>query len=458
MMDPHELNVSDPLKVIRGARILSPNYDLSVQYDIHIEDGRIESILRRTPATEGDLIENSLQAHNHLIASSLCHAHIHLDKCFLLSDPKYADLEIVNGDFAEAMELTSEAKDRFGREDLIRRGKWLIGESIAAGVTHMRAFVEVDHVVQFKCIDAAVELKSLFGNACNVQICIFAQEPLFSGLHCEPNRSLIEQALQRCEPEMVEAIGSTPYVEDGERRMCQNIEWMTWSAYVHKMHLDFHLDYNLNRDQKPLAPFVANQTNRCLQSLIDEHGKTLVLGHCTRLTLNSVEEWKSLRQMCIGLPIYFVGLPTSDLFIQGKPSATTGGGERPRGTLQILEMIQRYGLRGAISVNNVGNAFTPYGSCDPMSIASQGVGIYHAGTNQDAQILYDCVSTKAKEAIGYSSDAFIPGAPADFVLFGMGGTVRGPLSKQRGRKTLQEIVSDPPNDRMTVFRGRLVRT
>jgi hypothetical protein len=41
------------------------------------------------------------------VMPSLCHPHIHLDKCFLLSHPKYADLEIETGDFAEALKLTS---------------------------------------------------------------------------------------------------------------------------------------------------------------------------------------------------------------------------------------------------------------------------------------------------------------------------------------------------------------
>lgn len=42
-----------------------------------------------------------------LLSPSLCHPHIHLDKCFLLSHPKYADLRIEKGDFEEAMKLTS---------------------------------------------------------------------------------------------------------------------------------------------------------------------------------------------------------------------------------------------------------------------------------------------------------------------------------------------------------------
>jgi hypothetical protein len=41
------------------------------------------------------------------MTKSLCHPHIHLDKCFLLSHPRFKDLKIQKGDFAEALELTS---------------------------------------------------------------------------------------------------------------------------------------------------------------------------------------------------------------------------------------------------------------------------------------------------------------------------------------------------------------
>lgn len=156
------------------------------------------------------------------------------------------------------------------------------------------------------------------------------------------------------------------------------------------------------------------------------------------------------------LPVSFIGLPTSDLFMMGKPDEKEGGGQRVRGTLQIPQMIKRYGLNGAISINNVGNAFTPQGSCDPLSIASMGVGLYHAGTKADAQLLYECVSIRAKAAIGYPTDPFTVGADADFVLFEMGANEKNPLSRQRGRRTLQEVVYDPPKERKTIFRGHLI--
>lgn len=59
-----------------------------------------------------------------------------------------------------------------------------------------------------------------------------------------------------------------------------------------------------------------------------------------------------------------------------------------RGTLPIPKMIKEYKLNAAIAVNNVGNAFTPQGTCDPLSVASLGVAVYQAGTKNDSEILY----------------------------------------------------------------------
>lgn len=452
--------VSESLDYISGVRILSPSYDPAVQYDIALDQsGSVKHIclhkIHSSMNTEDRIGEHYkvLDATNHLIAPSLCHAHIHLDKCFLLSDPKFSDLEIIEGDFPEAMKLTSEAKTRFEKDDLLRRGRWLIGESLAAGVTHMRAFVEVDHVVEMKCLDAAFELKKLFASACQIQICVFAQEPLFSGQHADANRQLME--IEVGQPG-VGAIGSTPYVEDCEEHQRLNIEWTVRKASAYHCHIDFHLDYNLDFKQASLTTYVIDYINDTARFWERADRQTIALGHCTRLTKFSSSEWTRLSESIRKRPFYFIGLPTSDLFIQGKPSPGEGGGERLRGTLQIPQMMQQYGVQGAISINNVGNAFTPYGSCDPLSVASMGVGLYHAGTKQDTHFLYGCISTKGKEAIGYPTEPFAEGASADFVLFNMGGTQGDPLWKRRGRKSLPEVVYDPPKERKTIFKGRQV--
>lgn len=319
----------------------------------------------------------------------------------------------------------------------------------------MRAFVEIDSTVGSKCLDAAITLKREFAHCCRLQICAFAQDPIFSGPSAHENRRLFETA---CSNEEVEAIGSTPYVEDSDFHSKENLEWTAKLAQRLNKHLDFHLDYNIDIDRPVMARHVIELAIE-LDWRTSKTDKTIVLGHCTRLTLFSREEWQDLSHTIQrnDLPIYFVGLPTSDLFIQGKPPDDSGGAERPRGTLQIPQMIQQYGLKGAISINNVGNAFTPQGTCDPLALASLGVGLYQAGTVADVQCLFECVSSRAKEAIGFDSETwFQVGGRADLIIYQSEGGSDDRLSKQRMRLGLEDLVYDPPKDRQVIFEGRVV--
>lgn len=431
-------------------------------WDISIKDGKIGSAqpshhsqrgFTDSPTVLGDA--NPFDGRSQLLLPSLCHPHIHLDKCFLLSHSKYDDLEIIKGDFSEALELTSKAKERFEEDDLMTRGEWLIKESIAAGVTHMRGFVEIDNTVRFKCLDAGMKLKEKFKDRCKIQICVFAQDPVFSPSKNFPEgKALIEEALTR---EGVDVIGSTPYVEESEESMRKNVDWVVAIAVKFRKHLDLHLDYNLDTSQPPLIYYVLDRLHE--EWTANDKHKSIVFGHCTRLTFLDIHEWRNLKTCIAGLPIYFVGLPTSDLFMMGRPGEGDGGGYRARGTLQIPQMMQQYDLKGAIGVNNVGNAFTPQGTCDPMSIASTGVGIYQAGTKVDAQLLYDCVSSDAKAAIGYPQpkSPYDEGAAADFVLFQDHDSEENDAVTGRQRRTVQDIIYDPPRRRQTIMGGCLNR-
>lgn len=301
-----------------------------------------------------------------------------------------------------------------------------------------------------------MKLKTEYRDRCEIQLCVFAQDPLFSpGKNYPKGKALLETALSR---DGVDVLGTTPYVEESETTMRMNVDWAVTTAVKFRKHLDFHLDYNLDPTKPPLIHYVLNRLHA--EWGVNDLDKTIVFGHCTRLTLFTVDEWRHLKACIANLPVYFVGLPTSDLYMMGKPSDEEGGGQRVRGTLQIPQMIQKYGLKGAIGVNNVGNAFTPYGNCDPLSIANMGVGIYQAGTKADCAVLYDCVARNAKSAIGFAQpeSPYERGAPADFVLLRNGGVDGKNNANSRCRRTLQEIIYDPPRERQTVKGGSLCRS
>lgn len=368
---------SGQLSKIIGVRL--PEKPSSTLWDVSIANGRISAIEQHdaSDSPSHGFPSNVLNGSNRLLAPSLCHAHIHLDKCFLLQDPKYSHLQIENGDFQEAMEMTGKAKSMFEEDDLLRRGRQLIEESIRYGVTVMRAFVEVDAGVQFKCLDAGLKLKEEFSERCEVQLCAFAQLPLFSGSDGgDEIRKLMAEAAHR---EGVDVLGSTPYVEQDEVKSKMNVRWLTMLALSRGKLLDLHLDYFVEEQRKPLVWSVLETLQE--RNWVQRGGKRVTLGHCTRLTRFQNEEWQGLKQKLGSLPVSFVGLPTSDLFMM----RTTEG---VRGTLPVVEMIEKRGLHAAIAVNNVGNAFTPYGNCDPLSIASLGVGLYQAGTKKHTEILF----------------------------------------------------------------------
>ncbi|KAG9497401.1 hypothetical protein J7337_010261 [Fusarium musae] len=444
--------------------IILPFQDSSAQWDIRVEQGVVTSM---KPAAE--------KATPSVMLPSLCHPHIHLDKPYLLTcnhpksshHPDYSDLAPKTGGFQEALTNTAEAKKRYTKEDLYLRGSQLIATSYKQGVTFMRAFVEVDSVTELKALEVGLRLKKEFEDFLTVQICAFAQDPIFSTEKGEANRAMFEKALEQFGSD-IEVIGSTPYVESDLEAQNQNIRWAIETALKHGKHLDFHIEFNLKGDGTHMSVF-----DHVIKEL--EHlkwptypgGPTVVFGHATRLTWASHDDLIRLSEKLreTGLPIHFVGLPTSDLYMMGRHGSDASEHNeplsRPCGTIMVPKLIKDYGINACLSVNNVGNPFTPHGDGDPLKIASLGVGLFHAGTVEDAKILYEAISTRAMDALKPLAE----GHHDMFTLAELRQTMPMLLFKNeenieitselgsikvpaRQRLSIQDIVWDPPETRL----------
>ncbi|KAI1165011.1 hypothetical protein F5B18DRAFT_223387 [Nemania serpens] len=387
--------------VVSDARV-----HLAALWDIELENGCVQSI---RPS------EASPDTSPQLLLPPLCHPHVHIDKAYILTcnnraspqHPDYSDLCPTSGSFHEALVNTSRAKERYTPDDLYLRGSQLLATSYTQGVTAMRAFVELDHVTGTLPLRAAIRLKKDFAHLLDLQICAFAQDPICSTAHGDSNMAVIEDALAEFAGS-IGALGTTPYVETSREASLSNIRWAVTRALKHRLHLDFHLDYTLELpsqlpSQRPLTYSLIEilEEHRWVQ--MADSSKTIVLGHCTQLSMLDDIERKALAEAIVAskLPIHFVGLPTSDIFMMGRPDFNSQSSHnRPRGTIHIPSMIRDLGLSGCLGINNVGNAFTPFGTGDPLQLASWAVGIYQVGTVKDAELLYECVSSRARQAIG----------------------------------------------------------
>ncbi|KAI0335897.1 Metallo-dependent hydrolase [Cubamyces sp. BRFM 1775] len=384
-----------------------------------------------------------------ILLPALCHAHIHLDKCFLLDQCD----ELVTGNFAEALRVTAKAKSSFPHnpDDLYDRGRKLIIQSVECGVTTMRAHVEVDEAVHFACVDTGLRLQRHFRDVCHVQIAVFAQEPLFaSALDERPglNYALLQSAVHR---PGVEAVGSAPYVEPTIAHAQRNIDYVFELAAERGLHVDFHLDYNLEPGAEPLLWYVLDQLRARIAHGRWRPGAHVCVGHATRLTLFGPEEWARLREALLEerLPVTLVGLPQSDLYMMGRNGA---GGDAPRGTLNVPRLKEEQGIRVAMAVNNVENAFTPQGGVDPLGLCPLGVAVFQAGTKNDCRALLVSASFHLRRLartythfVPYQESSMTPspGAPADFVLL-------------HENDTLHAAALSPSFSRTTVRQGRVV--
>ncbi|KAI0304476.1 Metallo-dependent hydrolase [Multifurca ochricompacta] len=290
-------------------------------------------------------------------------------------------MSICISDFIEALQLTNQAKAKFptSLSDVYARGRRLIVESILNGVTAMRAHVEVDNIVGLECLGVALNLKEEFENRCQVQIAVFAQDPLFeSDLAESPgiNFTLLSDAART---PGVSAVGSAPYVERTLAQSKQNISSVLQLAQRFGLLVDFHLDYSLDPSTPPLIYHLLDLVHA--QEVVP---KMITIGHGTRYSLFSATEWVGLQEKVGTLPISFVALPQSDLYMMGRsrdPSRLA-----PRGTLPV-PFIASLGLNIALSVNNIGNAFTPQGAPDPLALCPLGVAIYQDATAEACRTL-----------------------------------------------------------------------
>ncbi|KAJ7670240.1 hypothetical protein B0H17DRAFT_1162189 [Mycena rosella] len=379
----------------------------------------------------------TIDAKGSLMLPSLCHSHIHLDKCFILDR-----CELITGDFAEALKVTNQAKASFEPDDLYNRGYKLIRDSLECGVTSMRAHVEIDTTVEFSCLQVGLKLSNVFSKVCDIQVAAFAQEPLFdTPENSAPGRnySLLVQAVETLG---IKVVGSAPYVEPTTAQAKANIALVLKLAQKHDCHVDFHLDYNLDPESEPLIYEVISEAKKLSWS----REMRITIGHATRMQLFTPSQWADLASAIGELPIIFVGLPQSDMYMLGRNESDTSLGP-PRSTLRIPYIANKYGFEMAMSVNNAQNAFTPQGSVDPLSLCTLGVALFQSATTNDIRTLVKSVTLTSKRAIGQSSistDLYVsPNDPADFVIL-------------HGTPNLQSAALNPSYDRTTIYRGVIV--
>jgi hypothetical protein len=220
---------------------------------------------------------------------------------------------------------------------------------------------------------------------------VFAQEPLFSVSGSDlPNANLELLDAAAAEFGEVSVVGSAPYVEPTLTQAKRNIYCIIDLAIKFQLHVDFHLDFNIDGSSEPLIYYVIEKLRQSDWNNVNRDGnekpRRVTICHATRLQLFTPAQWRNLKSQVDDLPIMIVGLPQSDIYMMGRDYKRKPFGA-PRGTLRIPQLSRDYQMDIAMSVDSVESAFTPQGTVDPLSLCAFGVGIFQAAAPQDIRTL-----------------------------------------------------------------------
>jgi cytosine deaminase len=104
-------------------------------------------------------------------------------------------------------------------------------------------------------------------------------------------------------------------------------------------------------------------------------------------------------------------LPTTDLYLNGRgEEAVSGRGLTP------VQLLLEHGVNVVYGSNNIQNAFTPFGTADPLDIGILIAQISHMGSKKDAQVLLEMATTRAAKALGIERYGLRVGSDADLVV------------------------------------------
>jgi len=325
-----------------------------------------------------------------LMLPSLIETHIHLDKACIFSQ-----CVVKEGTLSEAIEQTSKAKRQFTYEDVYLRGKAVLEKAIRQGTGHMRTHVEVDPIVGLVSFDAIQQLKYDYAWAITIEICVFPQEGLNNH---EGTFELLEQALKKG----ADVLGGCPYTDSDPYNQIQTLFQL---AKKYDVDLDFHLDFDLDKDNMSLPDVIKFTDEYC-------YAGRVTVGHVTKLSALPYDDLVVIANKMAQSGVALTTLPSTDLFLVGREYQHN----IPRGVLP-LKQLSKAGVCCSISTNNINNPFTPYGDCSQVRQANLYANVAQLATPEDLSSCFNWVSSESAKLLrkqGYGIDI---GNDADVIFF-----------------------------------------
>jgi len=352
--------------------------------DIGILDGKIKTIKEKVD--EKGSIE--IDAKGKLVTESFVNAHLHLCKVYTLMMMTEEALKDYHGeDMGKAMtaiELAAKIKERYDEKWILPNVRRALKLAALNGVTHIRAFADVDSKAKLEGIKALIKAREEFKGIVDVQVVAFPQD----GVVREPGAyELVREAMKMG----ADVVGGIPWIEFTEEDEQEHIDKM------------FEIAKEFDKPVSMLVDDAGDPGLRTLEMLaikaIKEGWEGRVLAH-------------HARAMALYPKPYFMKLVA--ILKKAKMGVISDPHTGPLHA-RVKEMIEE-GALVALGQDDISDAYYPYGRNNMLEVAFLSSHILWMTTSEDMEKLYDMITIDAAKAMGIKNFGLKEGNDAHLVI------------------------------------------
>jgi cytosine deaminase len=379
--------------------------------DIHIADGLIKSISKKSSAKDAQEID----AQGNLVTESFVNPHLHLDKVYTLDRMDEMALESYTGagmgKAMNAIELASRVKSEYDESWILPNVRQALDLAIENGNTHIRALADVDSKAKLIGVKALIKAREEYADRLHIQVVAFPQD----GVAREPGtEELIRQAMEAG----ADVVGGIP--------------WIEFTDADTQAHIDAMFDIAKEFD-RPVSMLVDDAGDAGLRSLEMMAVRTIKQGWQGRVLAHHARAMalyaKPYLQKLIAL------LKQAEMYVVTDPQT---------GPLhaRVRELLEE-GAFVCLGQDDISDAYYPYGQNNMLEVAFLASHLLWMTSRADMETLYDMITTEAAAAIGLNDFSIKQGSEANLVILDI-PNVREAFRFHRAPKHV-------------IFKGRLIK-
>lgn len=352
--------------------------------DIAIEGGKIKEI-DKTISSKGNF---EIDAKDKLVTESFVNTHLHLCKVYTLMMMDEDALKDYHGaDMGKAMtaiELAARVKEKYNESWIIENVRKALRLAAANGVTHIRAFADVDNKAKLEGIKALIKAREEFKDVVEVQVVAFPQDGV---VREEGAYELVKQAMELG----ADIVGGIPWIEFTEEDEQKHIDAM------------FEIAKAFDKDVSMLVDDAGDSGLRTLEMLavktIKEKWYGRTLAHHARAMALYAEPYF---QKVVAL------LKKAQMGVVSDPHT---------GPLhaRVKDLI-RENVLVVLGQDDISDAYYPYGRNNMLEVLFLSSHILWMTTRSDMEKLYDMITVDAARAVGLKNFKLEVGSDANLVV------------------------------------------